>query len=206
MDDDAFDAFDAQPAPVAQQPPERLPSSPHAAREAAGEAESAAAAASRGFGHLQHECIASISYHGIEDEARARIEQALRDSVVHKGAAVGGAGPAVGDPRMVHYFQSFVADYVGASSAAAAAVASRPQYDLLVDEPLPHRPQEGGGRGNGRGGRGRGGRGGRSRGGGGFNGRYYDAEVASRPGELSAELRALLGMRDGEPPPYLVRM
>ncbi|MEE3215838.1 MAG: hypothetical protein VX259_09750, partial [Pseudomonadota bacterium] len=42
---------------------------------------------------------------------------------------------------------------------------------------------------------------------GGFQGRYFDAEPSGgTPGVLSAELRALLGIGEHDPPQYLARM
>ena len=95
---------------------------------------------------------------------------------------------------------------------AAAAASPYLQYDRLMMTPLPL-PRIGGSggtaidNGGGRGGKGesrhggRGGRGGRPSIG--FNGRHFDeAPSAATPGVLSKELRAVLGMREGEPPPF----
>lgn len=106
--------------------------------------------------------------------------------------------------------ESYAADYAGASSAAAAAAWPRPAYDVLPQTPLPLPNGQGPmatpmSRASQRGGDGRGG--GRGRSAISYQGRYFDAEPrAVDPGALSAELRALLGMRHGDPPPYLRRM
>lgn len=113
-----------------------------------------------------------------------------------------------------------MADYAGAASAAAASVAPRPLYDRLVDLPMELSDEVtaessagavrvAGGRGSTGGSSGRSGRGSARRAPAtvAFRGRYFDAEErAATPGQLSAELRALLGMREGDPPPYLSRM
>jgi hypothetical protein len=115
---------------------------------------------------------------------------------------------------MLAIVESYAADYAGATSAAAAAAYPRPAYDLTEAPPLPMAeggaavatPTSVGQRGGG-GGRG-GGRGsGRGRPAVSFHGRYFDAPPSAvNPGALSAELRSLLGMREGDPPPYLQRM
>ena len=197
LDEGSFDAFDdvAPPPPALSlpPPPPLQPISPPQT-------------ASSGFGHLGHEAIASVSFHGVEDEARQRLEEVLRGCIVARGGAAADCSSAAAGS--VHYFQSFVADYAGASDAAAAYTLPRPRYERLLSEPLPlpaARATAARGRGRGRG------AGGRGRGGGGFaafNGRYYDDDrPVAKPGELSAELRALLGMREAaDPPPYLARM
>ena len=205
MDFDAFDAFETAPAP-APAPAALRAASPAVAGEKP-PPPAAIANASTAFGHLGHECVASITYHGMDDDSRARLEEVLRECVVGAGTAPPPAPSSLPAAcGAVHYFQAFAADYAGASSSAVAATAARPQYERLIQEPLPSRRLAGGGRGDGAGGgRGRGG----GRGGGGlmsFAGRYYDEETVARPGQLSPELRALLGMRDGDPPPYLSRM
>ena len=119
------------------------------------------------------------------------------------------AVPGVPAAGTVHFFQAYTADYAGAPNVEAL-IAAPLQYDRLAVPPLPLSPTESaaaqrgrsGGRGNGTG---------RSKGrrasGFGFGGRYFDASpAAATPGLLSAELRAILGMRDGDPPPYLPRM
>ena len=174
-----------------------------------------------GFGHLHSECIASVNFHGIDDVTRSQLEQVLRDAVLAPAKRQKLAEPTCGvaPAGVVHFFQAFCADYAGASSAAAAAItAAQPQYERLLSEPLPLARLQAKAIGGGRtvaGGRGAGRSGGRGGGNGAgrvassltaFNGRYYDAEPTVRPGALSAELRALLGMREGDPPPYLRRM
>ena len=174
-----------------------------------------------GFGHLHSECIASVNFHGIDDVTRSQLEQVLRDAVLAPAKRQKLAEPTCGvaPAGVVHFFQAFCADYAGASSAAAAAfTAAQPQYERLLSEPLPLARLQAKAIGGGRtvaGGRGAGRSGGRGGGNGAgrvassltaFNGRYYDAEPTVRPGALSAELRALLGMREGDPPPYLRRM
>ena len=174
-----------------------------------------------GFGHLHSECIASVNFHGIDDDTRSQLEQVLRDAVLAPAKRQKLAEPTCGvaPAGVVHFFQAFCADYAGASSAAAAAItAAQPQYERLLSEPLPLARLQAKAIGGGRtvaGGRGAGRSGGRGGGNGAgrvassltaFNGRYYDAEPTVRPGALSAELRALLGMREGDPPPYLRRM
>ena len=108
------------------------------------------------------------------------------------------------------FTESYIADFAGLSSVEAVMRTPWPSYDRLpVAAPLPIPPttistvsRGGGGRGRG------GGRGGGRRGTGiACNGRYFDAApTASTPGVLSGELRALLGMRDGDPPPWLQMM
>ena len=108
--------------------------------------------------------------------------------------------------------EAFTADYAGASSIAAAATCPKPSYEMLLFAPLhgytTNAPTGGKGKGARTGGHssGRsGGRGGRSAIT--FRGRYFDAPPgAATPGALSSELRALLGMREGDPPPCLHRM
>ena len=236
MDDSLFDDFVA-PQAAAQQ----LASSPaSSARPAqpivappAGPAPAAAVASANedgssvpsprasGFGHLHSECIASVNFHGIDDDTRSQLEQVLRDAVLAPAKRQKLAEPTCGaaPAGVVHFFQAFCADYAGASSAAAAAItAAQPQYERLLSEPLPLARLRAKAISGGRtvaGGRGVGRSGGRGGGNGAgrvassltaFNGRYYDAEPTVRPGALSAELRALLGMREGDPPPYLRRM
>lgn len=213
MDIDAFDAFDDGPppasTPTAAKPTAQAPSPPPSTTRRSA------------FGHLEAECIASISYHNIEDEARARLEQVLRECAVptarKRQRPESTPACALATAGSVHYFQAFAADFAGASSVAAAAAASSPRYERLLAEPVgSSRGGKGGGKGGGAGlgkGGGRGGAGSGGRGGRGpvsavtsFSGRYYDQEATVRPGELSRELRGLLGMRDGDPPPYLARM
>ena len=189
--DDLFEAFDPSPAS------RRHPVEPALTGGSSGRVESA-------FAHLRHECVASIAMHALDNRARLSIEQVMRECVVSSSAGQVREADIVATPGTVHYFQAFAADYAGADCAMAAAAVPRPEYELLMDEPLPLSTQYNNGRG-GRGGRGRGRGGGRSaltQ----FSGRYYDEEKPAKPGELSEELRMLLGMREGDPPPYLARM
>ena len=202
MDEALFDAFDEAPAP---EPPPKRPKIITSSTPASA------------FSHLQHEAIASLSMRNLSDDDRSRIEELLRESMVSRRATSADASAMDATNGTVHYFQSYCADYAGASSAEAAVAASPYlQYDRLMMTPLPL-PRIGGSggaaidNGGGRGGKGesrhggRGGRGGRPSIG--FNGRYFDeAPSAATPGVLSKELRAVLGMREGEPPPYLQRM
>ena len=204
MDLSLFDAFDegVPPSKPAASPEPRAPS-------IAGANTSAPRGA---FAHLVDECICSVTYHGINNEVREELEQALKGSVIAQKRpreGVPGQHSAVlcaEQPGVVHYFQAFAADYAGADGAAAAAAAPRPHYECPQLDPLPgSRQRRGKGRG---GGRGFGGRGGpytpaaASY----SSGRYFDDVATTKPGELSAELRALLGMREDDPPPYLMRM
>ena len=195
MDDGLFAGFE----PEAKRPRQAAVGPTH--REAA-----PVAAVQRGalglpppFASMQNECVASVLYsEHIDAESRQRLERVFRESTVAPlppGAAPPtNAAPAAVAEGAVHYFQAFSADYAGAASAAAAAATPSPAYDRLLETPFPHdAPTE----------RPRGNR--RPKG---FQGRYFDAPTSSsaRPGMLSAELRAQLGIGPNDPPPFLARM
>ena len=216
MEEEAlFGDFDDTPPPPAKR------SRPATAAAPTGSEARGGCSLPRAFAHLQHEAVVSISFRGMADEERLRLEEVLRECVVvprKSGRPPSTDDDTIGTPQIaaadtVHYFQAYAADYAGASGPEAAVAAPCPQYERLLPTPLPLPPKpsaevSGGSiRASGSGGRGGGRGGGRRQSGIGFGGRYFDPVPSSfTPGVLSAELRELLGMREGEPPPYLFRM
>jgi hypothetical protein len=143
------------------------------------------------FAHLGTECLLSVAYRRLAPEDRARLESLLRQMAVPPESE-----QQPGDDTPVHFFQSYVVDYAGEVDGAAAAALRKPVFEPLLSEPLPGRAAPAPSRGPNRQ---------RSRPG--FQGRYFDAEPnGGTPGVLSAELRALLGIGEHDPPQYLARM
>ncbi len=197
--DEAFGAFDDERPPV-------LTTARPAAAAAAAPSKSEPTST---FEHLREEHLATVNYGHLGDEDRARLEELMREctATTAQGAVSELTRPLTDESGTVHFFQAFVADFAGSSSAQAAYSAPRPHYNRLVDEPLPlQRKSQANGRGAGGRGAGGNGRRGGPRATDAFSGRYFDAPSAVRPGAISNELRALLGMREGDPPPYLARM
>lgn len=220
MDEDLFDAFDDAPAAP---PAKRIRADNSARSSPAPPPVQAPNALPPAFVHLDSEAIASIHFRGMADECRAQIEDAMCNASVANAAtrsrprltpdterAANGTIAAAG---VVHFFQSFTADFAGASSIKSAVSGPKTLYERLPMEPLPWGRGEAGaaasagGRGNGGGRRGPPPRGTPRRGPALSSGRYFDsAPTAFTPGVLSPALRQLLGMREGDPPPYLGRM
>eukprot|EP00966_Prymnesium_polylepis_P013830 318986-Prymnesium_polylepis.1 len=195
MDDGLFSSFE-DTGPAAKR-------SKLAAGPSTMDAAHPAGAAGSPFAHMSNELVASVVYNErLDAESRLRLENAFRQSTVLPlpAGASPHSEPATTPPvdGAVHYYQAFSVDVVGATTAAAAMAAPVPAYDRLIEAPLPHpvdgapasRPRQQGRRPQG------------------FQGRYFDAPVASsaRPGTLSAELRAQLGIGPNDPPPFLARM
>uniref|UniRef100_A0A7S4B3X2 PSP proline-rich domain-containing protein n=1 Tax=Chrysotila carterae TaxID=13221 RepID=A0A7S4B3X2_CHRCT len=159
------------------------------------------------FPFMEQECLISIRRRLISDDDRVRLEKVLRELRVpdeEEGEYAPQAfSQSVQDAGRIDYCQSYCVDYVGASNAASAATWPGPVYEQPLHPLIPASevcavPVTDGRRDQKRK---------RTQT---FQGRYFDLPASSTaektPGKLSPELRALLGIGELEPPPYLFRM
>ena len=144
MEEEAlFGDFDDTPPPPAKR------SRPATAAAPMGSEARGGCSLPRAFAHLQHEAVVSISFRGMADEERLRLEEVLRECVVvprKSGRPPSTDDDTIGTPQIaaadtVHYFQAYAADYAGASGPEAAVAAPCPQYERLLPTPLPLPPK-----------------------------------------------------------------